>query len=97
MSWANLKKYVELQLGVVQHCQSLKRVIDLLANGKTAQAISRLDQAVAALGSIVKGQCVGVTMPCPRCGDEQDVKAWTQTHECSSCFKTLIWPDDETA
>lgn len=88
-------KFVELQLGVMQHFQSLKQVTGMLATGNTSQAISRLDQAVSALGALVRGQSVGVTMPCPKCGAEQDAKAWTDDHECSSCCGPLVWPDED--
>lgn len=81
---------------MIQHALSLKQVTESLAKGKTDQAIARLDQAVAALHATVGGQAVGITMPCPACGSQQDAAAWTGKHECGECGHTLVWPEEKS-
>ncbi len=86
---------LELRLAVMQHCTALKFVAEYMAQDKKELATSRLDQAVHALEAVVRGTAVGVTMPCPGCGEEQDITAWLEHRECSACFHPLIWPSDE--
>lgn len=86
-------KLLELQCAVMQHCQALRAVTNLLIEGKKDAAVARLDQATAAFSAVVRGQCVGVTMKCPACGSEQDVVAWVDDHNCHNCGTTLEMPE----
>jgi hypothetical protein len=88
--------HLELQIGVAQHCASLKAVIRFLEAGQREAAIARLDQAVHALHALVRGQCAGQTMKCPACGSEQDVVAWVDEGTCDACGEALEVPKNTT-
>jgi hypothetical protein len=78
-------KLVDLQCAVIQHCSALKATTEFLSSGKKEAAIGRLDSAVTALLAVVRGQCAGMKMACPKCGTEQNVVAWVDDKECSNC------------
>src|SRR5947209_1581605 len=88
----NPLKLLELQAGVIQHCQALKAVSNLLSTSKIAAAVARLDSAVAALHALVRGQCVGQSLECPQCGTAQDVVAWVDDGTCDHCGARLELP-----
>ena len=88
-------KLLELQLGVIAHCQSLKAVTQLLIDGKTEAAVARLDGAVSTMHALVRGQCAGQAMKCPKCATEQDVVAWVDDGRCNECGEALEIPDGE--
>lgn len=84
--------FLELQLAVIQHCQALKAITELLERDQKTAAVARLDGAVAALHAVVRGQCAGKTMKCPACGTEQDVVAWVDDRKCNICGEELDLP-----
>lgn len=86
-------KFLELQCAVIQHCQALKAVTQMLLDDQKAAAVARLDGAVTALQATVRGQCIGQTMNCPACGSEQDVVAWVDDRKCHVCGEELEIPE----
>lgn len=88
-SVSNDLKLLELQLAVMQHCQSLKAVTHYLEGQQYEGAIARLEGAVAALHAVIRAQCVGVTMQCPACGSAQNVVAWVDDGQCAACGNPL--------
>lgn len=88
---------LELKRGIEQHCLALRATISLLEADKKPAAIARLEGAVSALEAVVRGQCAGLTMPCPTCQQPQNVTAWVDAHKCDACGSELIWPptDDD--
>lgn len=85
-------KLLELQCAVIQHCAALKAVVDLMVEEKYPIATARLDQAVSALHAVVRGQAIGQTMQCPKCGTDQDVVAWVDEKICQHCGEELRIP-----
>ncbi len=83
---------LELQLAVLQHCNALGAVTHFLEQGKTDAAIARLDAAISAFQSIIRGQCIGQTKACPICGTTQEVVAWVDSGTCNYCGHELKWP-----
>ena len=93
-------KLVELQCGIIQHMAALKAVTQFLIDGKKEAAVARLDQAVTAIGALVRGQAVGITAKCPSCESEQAVVAWVDDGKCRECGAALnietLWGRDDT-
>lgn len=87
---------LELRLATMAHCAALKAVTTFLAEGKTEAAIARLDQTVTALHAVVRGQCAGMKMECPRCGTSQDVVAWVDDGKCDHCGGDLKVPGNDS-
>ena len=86
--------HLELQMGIIQHCQAMRSIVELLERDQTAAAIARLDGAVAALHALVRGQCAGKTMECPACKSSQDVVAWVDDGRCNNCGEVLEVPGE---
>lgn len=89
-------KMLELRMGIIQHTQALKAVVQLLSQDKKQAAVARLDNAVTALHALVRGQCSGQTMECPHCKSPQDVIAWVDDGMCRECGELLEIPGAST-
>jgi hypothetical protein len=86
---------LELRCGIIQHCAALKAVASFLSENKREAAVARLDQAIAALHALVRGECTGMTMNCPNCGEAENVVAWVDSGLCSHCGGKLEIPGKE--
>lgn len=82
---SDILNLVELRCATIQHCHALLAVTKFLEDGNTTLAISRLDQAIQSLDSVVRGQVVGQMLRCPQCNHEQEIVQWVDLGRCCVC------------